>query len=153
MKSEKKSQEDESNILAVVRVRGLVNLRHDIKKTFEYLNLHTKNWCIVVEDTPTLKGMVLKVKDYVTWGEISKDTLDEMIKMRGELYQGRLKDSKSHMEYNKFVIIDGKKYNRFFRLSPPKKGYGRKGIKFTFVQGGALGYRGEKINDLLRRMI
>jgi large subunit ribosomal protein L30 len=38
-----------------------------------------------------------------------------------------------------------------FRLSPPKKGY--EGIKRGFGAGGALGYRGEKINDLISRMI
>ena len=42
---------------------------------------------------------------------------------------------------------------KFFRLSPPRKGFGRKGIKFAFTKGGALGYRGIKINDLIKRML
>ena len=37
-----------------------------------------------------------------------------------------------------------------FRMSPPKKGF--EGIKQAFPKG-ALGYRGEKINDLLERMM
>jgi len=38
-----------------------------------------------------------------------------------------------------------------FRLNPPKKGY--KSIKKSYKEGGALGYRGEKINNLIQRMI
>ena len=34
-----------------------------------------------------------------------------------------------------------------------KKGYGRKGIKTPFSKGGALGYRGDKINDMIQRMM
>jgi len=37
-----------------------------------------------------------------------------------------------------------------FRLHPPRKGY--EGIKRSFKEGGALGYRADKINALLRRM-
>ena len=39
------------------------------------------------------------------------------------------------------------------RLNPPLKGHGRKGIRAGFRQGGSLGYRGDKINSLLERMI
>ena len=40
-----------------------------------------------------------------------------------------------------------------FRLRPPKKGYEREGIKKPFSVGGALGYRKDKINELLEKMI
>ena len=39
------------------------------------------------------------------------------------------------------------------RLHPPRKGHKRKGIKTPFTNGGALGSRGEKINELIMRMI
>ena len=42
---------------------------------------------------------------------------------------------------------------KVLRLGPPRKGYGRKGIKKDFSIGGALGDRKEKINDLVRRML
>ena len=38
-----------------------------------------------------------------------------------------------------------------FRLHPPRKGY--EGIKRPFTMKGALGNRGDKINNLLERMI
>jgi large subunit ribosomal protein L30 len=80
-----------------------------------------------LEKKPSVIGMLIKVKDYVTWGEINPETA-EMLKKRDE----------------------GKK---FYRLNSPKKGFGRKGIKIPFGIGGALGHRGEKINDLIQRMI
>ena len=41
----------------------------------------------------------------------------------------------------------------FFRLKPPEGGFERKGIKNPFSIGGALGYRKEKINQLIKKMI
>ena len=41
----------------------------------------------------------------------------------------------------------------FFRLHPPRKGFERKGIKMPFKLGGVLGPRGDKINNLIKKMI
>jgi large subunit ribosomal protein L30 len=39
-----------------------------------------------------------------------------------------------------------------FRLRPPSKGFKGK-VKKSFAAGGEAGYRGEAINDLLKRML
>lgn len=139
--------------IAVVRVRGQVNLRRDVKETLDMLRLYRKNFCIVVENSPSFMGMVNKVKDHVTYGEIDESTYKELIEKRSEEYKSREKDKKGKIEYNKFILVDNKKIKPFFRLNPPRKGFGRKGIKISFKAKGALGYRGDKINDLLKRMI
>ncbi|MEK6852714.1 MAG: 50S ribosomal protein L30, partial [Nanoarchaeota archaeon] len=41
----------------------------------------------------------------------------------------------------------------FFRLSPPRKGLERKGIKKSFKAGGSLGYRGKEINEFIKKML
>ena len=115
--------------LAIIRVRGLIGLEREIKDTLNMLKLFRKNYCIILEDTPITKGMISKAKDYITWGEIDEETLKLLTEKRG------------------------KKGIKFFRLNPPKKGFGRKGIKVSFKAGGALGYRKEKINDLIKRML
>ena len=117
------------------------------------LNLHNKNGCVVIDNNPSMMGMVKKVKDYVTWGEISEENYKKLIETRAELYEARLEDSKSKIKYNKYFTHNKKNYKKFIRLSPPKNGFGRAGVKSPFTRGGALGYRGEKINDLLKRMI
>ena len=138
--------------LVVVLVRGLVGAPRPIIDTLRLLQLTRKNHCIIVEDSLTYRGMIDKVKDYATWGEIDEDTFQELVKQRGEEFQGRTQDGKEKYNYN-FEEINGKKYKSYFRLNPPRKGFGRKGIKVAFKAGGALGYRGEKINDLVRRML
>ena len=137
----------------VVLVRGLVGVNHKIKETLKMLNLTRTNQAVVIEENKINLGMLIKVKDYVTWGDIDSETYEELITKRGSEWLGRTSDGKSKYNYNKFIEINGKKYNKVFRLNPPRKGFGRKGIKRPFNTGGALGRRGEAINDLIKRMI
>lgn len=123
-------------IIALVRIRGVIRINKEVADTLDMLKLHKKNFCSVQRATPSIIGMVKKVKDYITWGEIDDLTLKQLIEKRGVINPK-----------------DRKRTKPFFRLNPPKKGYGRKGIKKTFVQRGALGYRGQKINDLILRML
>src|SRR3989338_10479103 len=97
--------------------------------------------------------MLRRAKDYITWGEINDDTFKILVDKRGEEFVGRETDSKKKIKYNDFVVINNKKIKKYFRLNAPRKGFGRKGIKYSFANGGALGYRGEKINDLIKRMV
>ncbi len=138
--------------LAVVLVRGTVKSARPTEETLALLQLHRKNHCVVVPNTPALKGMITQVKDYVTWGEISEPVFKELVSLRGEEYQGRATDSKKKYHYT-VLEFNGKKYKPYFRLNPPRKGFGRKGIKVAFAAGGGLGYRGDKINDLIKRML
>jgi large subunit ribosomal protein L30 len=138
--------------IAVVLVRGLVNVTHAIKDTLAMLKLTRKNTCIVVDNNPTMLGMIKKAKDYVTWGEISEETYKELVAKRGVLYLGPIQDSKKKYNY-KTLEIEGKHYKPYFRLNPPSKGFGRKGIKMPFNKGGGLGPRSDKMNDLILRML
>ena len=145
-------QKKTSGKIAIVLVRGVVNLSQSVKDTLNLLRLNKKNYCVVVENNPVNLGMIKKVKDFITWGEIDNDTFKELVSKRGEEFQARLTDRKEKYSY-KSLEIDGKKYKPYFRLNPPRKGFGRKGIKVAFKVGGGLGNRAEKINDLIRRML
>ena len=141
-----------SGKLAIVLVRGVVGVAQSVKDTLSLLRLNKKNYCVVIENNPVHLGMIKKTKDYITWGEIDEETYKELVAKRGEEFQGRLTDFKKKYSYN-YLEINGKKYKPYFRLSPPKKGFGRKGIKVAFKVSGALGDRKEKINDLIKRML
>src|SRR3989344_2722744 len=95
--------------LAVVLVRGMVKVVKPVKETLAMLNLHRKNHCVVIDNTPVYKGMLIRVKDYITWGEIDDATFAELVQKRGQLLNGR----------GKAVEIDGKKYKKYFALAPP----------------------------------
>ncbi len=139
--------------LAAIRVRGLTGIKGKVEDTLKMLRLYKKNYCCVLSNNPVYAGMLKKAKDYITWGEIDEETFKMLIDKRGELFNGREADSKGKINYNDFMIINSKKIKKYFRLNAPRKGFGRKGIKHSFQQGGALGYRGNTINDLIKRMI
>jgi len=132
----KASRTEAKEKIAIVRIRGNVRIMTKIENTMQMLKLYKRNFCVIVPKTESRIGMIKKIKDYVTWGEVSPETEKLLIEKRGE------KDPK-----------DEKKLKKFFRLHPPIKGFERKGIKATFNLGGALGYRGDKINDLIKRML
>ncbi len=153
--------------LAVLRIRGNVGVRKDIKDTLDLLRLYKKNSCIIINNSPSCIGMLKKVKDYVTWGEIDEETFLQLIKKRGRLPGSKpltedyLKE-KTKLSYEQFAkeFMNDKKdlkditgVKRVFRLKPPEKGFERKGIKTPFSLGGVLGYRKDRINDLIRRML
>ena len=75
---------NEEGKLAVIRVRGETGIKSGIKVTLNMLSLYRKNFCIVVPKNKDYSGMVMKAKDYITWGEINNETLKELIKKRGE---------------------------------------------------------------------
>ncbi len=113
--------------LAIICVRGLINLSQKDKDTLKFLGIKARNNCVIVEDAPSIKGMLNKIQYFVTWGPVNEEVI-ALLEKRG-------------------------KKNKTFHLNSPKKGYGRKGIKIAFKLGGALGYRDIKINDLIKRMI
>lgn len=114
--------------IGIVRVRGKARIRHDIERAMTQLNLSQRHAATVVEDSPSLQGQLKKAQSFVTWGPVTEDTIKKLaFRARGE--------------------------GRWYAMQPPRKGYGRKGVKLPFSQGGALGDRKEKINDLLLRMV
>jgi large subunit ribosomal protein L30 len=151
---------------AVIRVRGSVTVKSDILDTLKMLRLNRVNHCVIIPESDTYLGMLQKVKDYVTWGEIKPEVLAKMIIHRGKLVGDNKitdkfikanSDFKSIMSFSKAITSgeiryqDLKDIKPLIRLHPPKKGY--EGVKKSFQAGGALGYRGDKINTLIDRMI
>ena len=139
--------------VAIIRIRGPVRVDRIVNDTLDMFHLERVNAAAVVTTSPSVYGMLRKVKDYVTYGEIDDATYKQLVEKRGEPFKGRLGDSRDKVKYNKFIVIGDKKLKPFFRLSPPRGGWERKGIKWSFKQGGALGYRGKEINKLIMRMI
>lgn len=141
--------------IAIVRVRGIRKIRPDVEKTFEYLNLEKPNNCVIIDDTPMNMGMVMMVKDYVTYGPISEDVLFSLVLKKGEKGSVLLKESMDEAAIKKIAkeIFSGKKVSEFanstFRLRPPSKGY--KNTKKTYPMGD-LGKRTE-MDSLIKRMI
>jgi large subunit ribosomal protein L30 len=153
--------------IIIVRISGKQGLTKKVKNTFKLLNLHKKHTCVIVNSSKDILGMIKVLKDHSTWGEIDKETLSMLLEKRGRL-PGKTNLSLEYLKekVNKNFeevssdLIEGKLTIKsipglkpFFRLAPPKKGYETKGTKKPFSLGGALGYRKNKINDLIQRML
>lgn len=152
---------------AVVRLRGNVGVREEVEDTLKMLRLHKVHHTIIIDNRPSYLGMLQKVKDYVTWGEVDAETLAALLKKRGRLLGNKKLSDKIVQKYTQYKTIEefAKAIVEFkaelndipslkpaFRLHPPKGGL-KGSKKRPYPNGGELGYRGKAINDLLKKMI
>ena len=160
-----KQKAAERKCFAVVKVRGTVSAQREARETLDLLRLARTNHAILIDNRPSYMGMLYRVQNYVTWGEASKETVALMLQKRGKLAGGK-KLTEEAMEKLGYKSIDAlaeaianckAEYQKLpnvqplFKLHPPKKGYKGK-IKKSYNTGGEAGYRGEAINDLIKRM-
>ncbi|MBI2675454.1 MAG: uL30 family ribosomal protein [Candidatus Aenigmarchaeota archaeon] len=133
-------------LYAAVRLRGHVGMSEEMEMTLRMLNLHRVNSCVVLPETESTLGMLKKISNFITYGEIDGKTLAFLFKKRLKAAdkEGIIKKLGSPGKFEDLGI------KPVFRLSPPSKGL--KSIKALYPKGD-LGYRGEKINELLGRMI
>jgi len=157
---------EERKCLAVVRVRGTIRAPRHVRETLQMLHLTRNNYAVLIDDNPSLLGMLKTAQNFITWGEASKEIVNMLMKERGRLAGNKkLTDEyaqkagyKSLEELAEAVFSCSVEYRKLrnvqsvFKLHPPTKGFKGK-IKKGYGMGGELGYRGEKINELLKRMV
>jgi len=71
--------------LAVIRVRGVSDVFREINETLKMLHLTRNCHATLIDDRPAYLGMLRKVQNQVTWGEVSKDITAELLRKRGRL--------------------------------------------------------------------
>jgi len=117
-------------MIAIIRIRGQVNIRKTITETLNRLGLKKKYSCVVLEKPKKEElGMLEKIKDFVAFGEIDAEMHKKLIEARGKFTK-----SKTH-----------------FRLHPPRGGIDAK--KHFGIAKGVLGNNKNEINKLLERML
>jgi len=145
---------------AIVRIRGKVRRSAHVTDTLRMLRLTRQNHCVIVPETPAYRGMVKKVKDFITWGEVTPEVVAKLLLKRGGLTDAAVKENsrfKSVWDFSQALakgdatVADVKGLRPVLRLHPPKGGF--IAIKRPFRDRGDLGYRGAEINGLLERMI
>ncbi len=152
--------------LVVVKVRGTVSAQREARETLDLLHLGHTNHAILIDSRPAYKGMLQRVNSYITYGEPTKETVALMLQKRARLAG----DKKLTGEYLQKVgyqsidelaqaIVECKAQwaklpdvEPRFKLHPPSKGYKGK-TKRGYRAGGEAGYRGEAINELVKRTV
>ncbi|MFW6071914.1 MAG: 50S ribosomal protein L30 [Thermoplasmatota archaeon] len=150
-------------MFAVLRIRSPRSKSYRIEDTLDKLRINKVNHCTIVPEDDAHKGMLMKIKDIITWGEVDKETLSKLIEYRSTLNEDvekRIKDQTSYEDIEDFAegVLSGEieideieGLKNLFRLHPPKGGY--KSVKKPYKTGGSLGYRSQDINELLKRML
>jgi ribosomal protein L30/L7E len=107
----------------VILVRGLRNVRQPLRDTLKQIGLTRNYHAVLLEDGKPLTQQLRKVQTLVAWGPANDATVKKLQALGGAPY----------------------------RLHSPKGGFG--GVKAGHAQGGAYGNWGEKINDLVQKMM
>jgi len=155
----------EKKSLLVIRIRGTINVSKKEEDTLRMLRVDRNNYATIIDNRPDYMGMLQKAKDWITWGEPTVETVETILKKRGQAPG----DRKLTEEYIKELGFEGfndlaeklvncevsinqiEGIKPFFRLHPPKKGF-KRSVKRPYRNSGELGYRGEAINELALRM-
>jgi large subunit ribosomal protein L30 len=129
------------------------------------LRLEKNNTATLIKESSSYTGMLQKVKDYITWGEPSKENIKLLLEKRGKLIGDKkitddalkelgyenIEKLSNALHIGEIEITQLNRIKPFFRMHPPKKGF-KKTVKRPFKDRGELGYRGEAINELIVRM-
>ena len=171
--AKKKSKSKETNLTPklyfAVRIRGAPGMRGKILDTLKILRMHKVNHGVLLWGTSSYRGMLLKCRDYIAYGEIDAKTLIRLLRVRGKV-EGNKSLTEEHIRnltnYKTFrelakALLNGEiqyrekdiyKIKPVFRLHPPRKGH--KGtIKKHYNEGGTLGNVGIFINVLIHKML
>jgi len=117
-------------MICIIRIKGQVGIRKSIAETLHRLRLRKKYTCILVEPTKEILMVLQTLRNFIAYGELDEATKKELIEKRG------IKDK------------DGK-LKPYFRLHPARGGIKSK----LYYPKGVLGNHGEKINELVKRML
>ena len=152
--------------ICAVRVRGTISASRDVRETLKMLRLTRNNHAVLIDNRPSFIGMLKAAQNFITWGEASKETVNMLIRKKGKL-AGNKKLTEEYTQTANFKSLDelaeaifncSVEYRKLpnmqpvFKLHPPTKGFKGK-IKKSYGAGGELGYRAEKINELIERML
>ncbi|MCL4399604.1 uL30 family ribosomal protein [Candidatus Parvarchaeota archaeon] len=146
--------------LCALKIRTSIKKSRTVQRSLRTLGLKKLYSCTLLNDTDSVKGILKAAESTMTYGEINKETLKKLLLRRSKISNSK-KYEWTEEQLDKFAqdIIDGKsdlkqlKIKNVFNLHPPIHGFDKKGKKAPFSVRGSFGYRGEKINKLLERMI
>ncbi|XP_046581532.1 60S ribosomal protein L7-like [Haliotis rubra] len=164
---------DEPRLAFVIRIRGINGVHPRPRKIMQLLRLRQINNGTFVRLNKATLQMLKVIEPYITWGPTNLKSVRELIYKRG---YGKVNGRKIPLTDNAVIEKALGKYNIIcmedliheiltvgpnfkmaanflwpFKLNTPNGGWRRKYNHFN--DGGDCGYRDDKINALLRRMI
>jgi len=156
-------------VILAVRIRGTATDNPDVRKTMETLKMESTFRARLLENSPSTMGMLRAAKNLVAWGQVNPEVLEGLLRKRAEREGNKeFDDEFAKVFFKKATIADLAKsvvageipvkdlwlagVKPRFRLHPPRGGF-KRSTRRAATDGGELGYRGEDINRLVKRMI
>ena len=73
-----------TELYAAIRLKGNVKINKEIRDTMDMLNLKRVNNCNLLRKTKEIDGMLKKSMSCITWGEVTKETLEKLLLKRAK---------------------------------------------------------------------
>lgn len=139
-------------MIVVIRIKGQVGIKHDVKETLHRLRLRTKYSAALLNPTPQNQKLLRSLRNHVAYGDINSEMLKKLISKRAKPIKNTIKiDPTKVIDNLEKKSLKDQGIKPFFKLHPPIGGIES---KRHFGEGkGVLGDNKTKINDLLGRMI
>lgn len=154
-----------ANSFLVVRMRGTVNVPHWARTTLDLLHLDKKFRATIIPAKDNTKGMLDKIKHYVSWQELDISTTKELLekKARKGDYQKITTEDIAKLGFKNSddlakSLVEGttslsklKPLKPWFALAPPKNGF-KRNTKKMYGEGGILGSHKELLVQVRKMM-
>ena len=138
-------------MIIAIRISGLVEMPPTEKETLFRMRLRKKYTAVLLKETSENINLLQKVRNFIAYGKLNPATYEALISKRAKPLGGTKTkiDSKKIIETIEKSGVDNAGIKPFFGLHPPRGGIKSK-IHFP---KGILGDNGDKINDLVGRML
>lgn len=146
-------------------MRGTVNVPYWARTTLDLFHLDKKFRATIVPSKDNTKGMLDKIKHYVSWQELDVSTTKELLekKARKGGYQKVTEEDITKLGFKNTddlakSLVEGttslsklKPLKPWFALSPPKNGF-KRNTKKMYGEGGILGNHKELLLQVRKMM-
>jgi large subunit ribosomal protein L30 len=139
-------------MLIAIRISGQIEIPKKIQEALFRLRIRKKYTATLLQPTVENQKLLKKLRNYIAYGDIDKETLKLLIEKRAKPLPGKKLDvskTLSDLEKKKITELDIKP---FFGLHPAKGGIDSK-LHFGTSKKAVLGDNKKSINDLVRRML
>jgi large subunit ribosomal protein L30 len=167
-KPAEKEHEPAQRYLVAIRIDGTPNVKPPEELTLSSLRMKSRFSTVLLRDDPSVRGMLQRIKDHVTWAEARKDDITLLLSNRARTSEGLGLTSKfvkkkselagvsevvSNLQSGKLTLAKLREMgiDPCFRLHPPRGGFPRSS-KRPFADSGELGFRKEGLHRLLVKM-
>ncbi|MEK6855589.1 MAG: hypothetical protein AABX66_00350 [Nanoarchaeota archaeon] len=138
-------------MIIAIRISGMPEVSNTVQETLFRLRLRRKYSAVLLSNTKENANLLRQVRDFIAYGTLENADIVKLIQKRAISTDKKKIDAVKITELINTKGIKSVPIKPFFRLHPPRGGIDSK-IHFP-IKKGVLGDHGNKINELLVRML